>query len=264
MAKKEGSRSLMVDRRLSILNQLKSDGAVRVEELSDKLGVCTNTIRRDLKTLEEEGILRRIHGGALSSGPNSGLTPFNERLGMNLEEKKRIAQTAKSLISNGKTIIIDAGTTMFELAKTLSSFTNLTVITNSIEIGNYILAKMPNITLIFSGGMVLEESRCMIGIPAENFFSNIHADITFLATRAISIKDGCTNQNLQEIPVKQKMVGAGKKIVVLADSSKFGEVALSKICSMEKVHTLVTEENIPAEQLDAFTNLGINILVAPK
>lgn len=256
-------RLLMIDRRLSIINQLKANNAVRVEDLSNQLSVSTNTIRRDLKALEEEGILRRVQGGALPNGPITGLTPFNQRLGVHLKEKKQIALKAKSLISNGDTIIIDAGTTMFELAKLLTSFSYLTVISNSIEIGNYLLANNPKITLILSGGIVLEESRCMVGIPAENFFSNINADITFLATRAISEKEGCTNQRLQEIPVKQKMIEAGKKVVLLADSSKIGRVALSKICPIESVHTLVTDDKIAHERIAAFNNCGVEILIAP-
>lgn len=254
-------QTLMVDRHLRITTQLQKDKAVRIEELSNSLGVSPNTIRRDLKALEEEGVLRRIQGGALLNENNQGLTTFDERLEKNLEAKKKIARKATSLIAPGDTIIIDSGTTMFELAKLLPPLSDLTVITNSIEIGNYLLAhKQQDMTLIISGGIALEGSRCLVGIPAENFFAQIHADTLFLAVRGITLQNGFTNQNLQEIPVKRRMITAAKKIVVLADNSKFGKSAISSICAIEDVQTLVTDGAMPSEFSEGLAKRGVTVI----
>ena len=162
--------SLQIERQLQIQELINKQQTVKVEELARKLNVSPNTIRRDLRRLERQGVLKRIQGGAMLPEIQATLRQsFDLRSRTNPTEKEIIGKYATNLVRPGSTIIIDAGTTTQQLANCLCNFENVTVASNSLEVG-YTLMSCPHITVILSGGIVLGNSRVLTGLPAENFF----------------------------------------------------------------------------------------------
>lgn len=257
--------ALQVERQLVIQNLIKQHQTVRVDELAAQLNVSANTIRRDLTMLEKQGVLKRTQGGAvlgdISPTSASARQSFDLRQSKHSAAKERIGRRAAQLVSPGSTIILDAGTTTQYLAYELTTFERLTVATNSVEAA-YSLIPYPNLTVILSGGILQGSSRSMIGLPAEQFFLQIHADQLFLATCGISLERGLTNGNLHETPIKQKMIEVAKKVIVLADSTKFGHVALSTFAPLECVDAIITDEQAPPDMVEQLTRDGIHVIIA--
>jgi DeoR/GlpR family transcriptional regulator of sugar metabolism len=257
--------ALQVERQLLIQSLIKENQTVRVDELAEKLNVSPNTIRRDLTMLEKHGVLKRTQGGAVLG--EISLSPirqsFDLRAGKNLAEKERIGKCAAQFVQPGSTIILDAGTTTQQLANNIHNIEHITVVTNSLEAA-YSLIPYSNLTVILSGGILLDGSRSLIGLPAENFFSQIHADQLFLGTCGISIERGLTNGNMYETPVKQKMIEVVKEVILLADHEKFGKVALSPFASLDCIHKIITDEKAPAEMVAQFESQGIEIIIATE
>lgn len=247
-----------------IQNLIREQQTVKVDDLARKLAVSPNTIRRDLTMLEKQGVLKRTQGGAVL-GEISPTAPtrqsFDLRLGKHPVEKERIGKCAAQFIQPGSTIILDAGTTTQQLAGALMTVDRLTIATNSVEIA-YSLIPYQNLTVILSGGILLGSSRSLIGLPAEQFFAQIHADQLFLATRGISFEKGLTNGNLHEMPIKQKMIEVAKEVILLADHEKFGRVALTSFAPLNSVQKIITDQKAPAEMLARLQAQGIDVVIA--
>ena len=252
--------SLQIERQLTIQTLIKKSQTVRIEDLANRLNVSPNTIRRDLAILEQQGVLRRTQGGAVLQDAQPPIRqPFEQRSRSYSAEKEAIGKYAATLVEPGSTIILDAGTTTQHLANHLHEIEELTVATNSLEIA-YSLTPYPNITLIVSGGIFFESSRSLTGLPAENFFSQIHAAQLFLGARGVSIEDGLTNANMYETPIKKQMIEVSKEIILLADHSKFGNVTLSPFAPLQSVHKLITDRHTPQQMIEEFENLGITVV----
>ena len=254
---------LQVERQLMIQAVLQEHQTVRVEELAARLQVSPNTIRRDLTLLEKQGVLKRTQGGAIRQEIQQHLArpPFDSRSLNNLAEKERIGKYAATLVKPGSTIILDAGTTTQQLANYLPTSAHVTVATNSLEAA-YTLMLQPGITVILSGGILLGRTRSLIGLPAENFFAQIHAEQLFLAASGISLENGLTNGNMYETPVKQKMIAVAKEVILLADHEKFGKVSLSPFAPLRCVHKIITDADLPPAMLAQLTAAGIEVLLA--
>ncbi len=255
----EQSDKLLQPERLGrILSILEERGTVKVSDLSILCKVSENTIRRDLIELEELGNCSRSKGVATFRQKSQEVTPFSQRLSSHHRSKRAIAKKAAMMVSSGSTVILDSGTTAVELAEELSHKSHITVITPSLEAA-VILSGIPEITLILPGGIVNPSSRSLIGQPAEQFFRNIHADILFLAVKAISFDTGLSDHTIIEASVKKEMIKAAEKIVVLADSSKLGKKALSRIAPISIVDTLITDDLSDSEFLNTLRSEGIEI-----
>jgi DeoR/GlpR family transcriptional regulator of sugar metabolism len=250
---------LQVERHKDIINLLRVQNVVKIEDLVRTLGVSENTVRRDLGALEQEGLLRRTQGGALLPAGTPYFTPFTERQQRNTTEKRLIAHEAARLISPGSTIILDAGTTTIELAHAVKGIPELTVVTTSIEVANCLL-NAPQVSVLLSGGILFPISRSLVGLPAEQFFDGINADLLFLSVRGISFEKGFTNQNIQETAVKQRMIKAAREVVVLADSSKFNKVTLSAVCGLDDVDVIITDRGAPTALVEQLRERGIKII----
>lgn len=260
----EQPMSLQIERQLLIQALIKEYQTVKVEELARRLDVSHNTIRRDLSALEKQGVLKRTQGGAIVQDLQPATRQsFALRSRTNVLEKEIIGKCAARLVKSGSTIILDAGTTTQQLADNLRHLENLTIATNSLEIA-YSLMTNQNITVILSGGIVIGASRSLTGLPAENFFTQIHADQIFLATCGISLERGLSNRNMHEIPVKQKMIEVAREVILLADHDKFDKVALSSFAPLSCVHKIVTDEKAPKDMVAQLENLGIQVIIAPE
>lgn len=234
------------ERWLLIMDIIRAEKTVRVEDLAHRLNVSENTIRRDLNMLSGKNMLQRTQGGAVSAEEGLSERTFNERRDKNSNGKEMIAEKAAEFINKGDTIILDGGTTGVYLAERICDMEHITVLTNSLDVAN-ILADSKGITLVLSAGILNNDSRTVTGMPAEKFFSDINADKLFLAVTALSAEYGLSDQNMFETPVKIKMIERAKEIIVLADNTKFDKRAFSPIGDLSIIDRIITD-SAPDEQ----------------
>jgi DeoR family transcriptional regulator of aga operon len=249
------------DRRQIILEELADRGAVNVSALSRNAGVSDMTIRRDLEALKSEGLLRRVHGGAVSTVSRGYEPPFALRAGRDSEAKARIARLAATLISDGETATIDVGTTALELARALGETTNMTVLTPSLRVATE-LAGNPEIRLIVTGGIARPGELSLVGDLAERAFAELHCDTAFLGVGAVDAEAGVSEFNLDDTRVKRAALESSRRCVVLADATKIGRVALASVCPIERVDVLVTDSGASDEALAPIRDSGVEVLVA--
>ncbi|MFC4599832.1 DeoR/GlpR family DNA-binding transcription regulator [Cohnella hongkongensis] len=252
---------LVHERHNAILHMLHENQSVRVSDLIGKFGVSFETIRRDLESLEKEGFLRRVHGGAtLPAFDYRKELPFTVRELKRVKEKAELAQTAAKLVSDGQSLFLDVSTTNTEFAKVLmKNFERLTVLTNSFAISSLLMEK-PGFTIIFIGGVVRNSEQCVVGDIAEDFVSRFHADTFFMSISGISLNEGLTDYGIGEIQLKKKMMARSKEIVVLADSSKFGAVSLSPVCGFDEIDRIVTDSHVDPETVRSLAKAGVEVV----
>jgi DeoR family transcriptional regulator, aga operon transcriptional repressor len=256
-------RMFVEERRRHILDLLDLSKRVTVRELADAFSVSAVTVRSDLEVLAEMGALVRSHGGAvkpLSPAPNLPIS-LKERLRQN--EKARIGVMAASMIQDGETVIFDSGTTTAAVAKCVASLrlTSLTVITNALNIATE-LASLPHVRVIILGGIVRGAALSMVGPHAEQALSNLNADRVFLGVDGIDPEVGLTTPDVLEAQLSALMIRVSREVVAVADSSKFMNRSLSVIAKLDSIHTIVTDEGIPAPMLDALHENGVEVLIA--
>lgn len=244
-------------RRLEIIDILsESDkGIVSIRELSRRLGVSEMTIRRDLDWLAERSILNRVHGGAIAyqSGQEK---PFLDRAGQANPQKIAVGWTAAHLVKEGDKILLDAGTTTQQVARHLIEKSNLTVITNNLYVAAE-LAPYPAIETIVLGGSVKHQENCTIGPITKQELAIFSVDKYFLSASGFSIRQGITDHDLREVEIKQAMMRAAAEIILVADSSKWNAVNLVRICRLQDIHALVTDDELPQQAIGELENEGI-------
>jgi len=248
-------------RRRNIDERVRRHGEVSVLELAELYQVSEMTIRRDLEALEAEGLLRRVRGGAISAISRSYEPPVSRRLEENFDAKSLIAKRAIELLTNGETAIIDVGTTTLEFAKALNASRGNTIVTPSLVVASE-LAKNPNMKVIVTGGIVRHGEMSLIGPIAEDLFKEINADVMFLGIGGLDITRGLTEYSLEDTRVKQLAIQASRRVVVLADASKLGNVALSRVASLDIIDTLVTDAKPDNPEVLALIDLGATVLFA--
>ena len=212
------------EREQEILNILKkTNGFVTVKQLCEMLFASESSIRRDLKSLEEQGLVKRSYGGASLENSCSTIVTFNHRTRQNVNAKREIAQKASMLIKDGSIIFLDQSSTSFYLAEEIIGRSSLTVVTNNIEI--IMLLSNSKIKILSTGGFLSDENRnCLIGGDAQRTFENIYADIAFFSVKAVSEDGIVTDCSREEVVVRDRMLKNAARRVLLCDSSKFREV----------------------------------------
>ncbi len=258
----ENESKSTVSRRKKILEKLNTNGQVNVKELSESLGVTGVTIRNDLIKLEKKRLLIRARGGAMKMDQNylGADYSLSEKQKKHHLEKKEIGKRASELIENDNTIIIDSGSTTFEVAKNLSKFDNLTVITNALNVATY-LAELKNINVIVPGGILRKNSLSLVGILAEKGFKDFFCDKLFLGVDGFDTNHGISTPNLEEAHLNQIMIEISKEVIVVADSSKFQRRGFAFIAPINKITTLVTDKGIPAEEKAKLEDSGIKVVI---
>lgn len=249
-----------VARHHTILEMLESSGIVLVPELVRRLNVSEMTIRRDLASLERKGLLKRIHGGAVSSRGRSYEPPFILRSAERIEQKKRIGKAAAGLIHNGDSVMLDVGTTTLEVAHNLADHNNLTIITPCFQIAN-LLVEHPGIRLILTGGILRPVELSMIGHLAERAIQDFYVDQLFLGAGGIDLQAGLTEFNMEDALIKQAMLRSAKEITLVADSSKFGQVAFAAIAPLKVVDRIITDDELSQQIAQEIDQLEIELLL---
>ena len=257
----KASPPTMDERRGSIVEFLKKEGKIRVEELADRLKVSQVTIRKDLDALESRGLLERSHGNAVFSQQSRFNIAFLEKLQMQASAKGLIAQAAANHIHEGDSIILDSGTTTLALAKVLvGKFRSLFVITNSVpaalELTN------AGYELLLVGGQVRNHSMALIGPMGLRNLENYHVDRAFMGTSGITLKHGYSTPDSLDAQMKQAMIRIADKAYVLTDSSKFGHNCIASFAKSSDIHLTLTDSGIPPKVVKDFKQHGIDIQIA--
>jgi len=247
-------------RRQEILNLIREDGHAKVQKLAQIFKVSEVTIRQDLESLEKLGYVQREYGGAfLKDVGNFAITGTLLNESVNAEEKKEVARKAVALIKEGDCIILDSGSTTTELAKLMTGFRNLNVITNALNIA-YILGGNPGINLIVSGGEFKAPTLSLTGDVAAASFKGIHVNKCFLATAGISPDMQLTYPSLSDLVVKSAMIRAAEKVYLLADSAKIGVSSFASLGRLSLVDELITDSKITPEQIEAIREMQVDVL----
>src|SRR5665213_2636002 len=217
----------------TILERLSLDDSVNVVELARVLGVSSATVRRDLALLESQRLLERTHGGAVSQGVLYEL-PLRYKTNRQPEQKRRIAKEAASRVREGWAVALTGGTTTTEVARALVDMPRLTIVTNALNIASEIAVR-PNLKLVVTGGVARAESYELVGPIAEASLEGLNLDIAFLVVDGISPRAGLTTHHEIEAGTDRALMARAEQVVVVADSSKIGQVAFARICELSKV-----------------------------
>ncbi len=250
-----------IARRQKILELVESRQSVTVTELCQTLDVSEVTIRRDLRHLSAQQLVRRVHGGAVSSRGRNYEPPIIIRATTNQKQKEAIARAAAELVDEGDSIALDIGTTTLALAHALVGISNLTIITASLPIAN-VLADAPSSRLILTGGILRRQEHSMVGHVAIRTYRDFNLDKAFIGVGGVDLRAGLTEYNLEDTVVKQAMIDRARQIVVLADSSKIGRTCFASVALLEFVDTLVTDSGTPKEFADELRARGIEVISA--
>ncbi|NTW90852.1 MAG: DeoR/GlpR transcriptional regulator [Erysipelotrichaceae bacterium] len=245
---------LVGQRRNRIIELLKENHSISVSDLCEILEASEATIRRDLSILENSGKLERTHGGAIYNESNriNIEDVLSSREGKFLFEKQAIAKKAFDLLENHDTIVLDAGTTTYELAYLIGqSNLQLTIVTNSMIVFKE-LAKNPNVELIILGGKVRTNTLASVGSAAVELMQRLFVDKAFLGTNGISLNEGFTTTDMDEAGIKRAMIQSSKQRIILADNSKFNKVYINQFAPVSMVDIIVTDNQTNKELLNEF------------
>jgi len=248
----------MIERRMKLIKDCSIDDKISVAELSVKYHVSQVTIRNDLRILQKDGLVRRIHGGASS---NSDEFIVN-RLNINYETKMQIAERAAQIVNSGETIIIESGSTNALLAKKLGETKDVTIITNSCFIANYV-RDIPNINIILLGGNYQADSEVCVGPLTRQGLQSFYVDKLFIGTDGFSDENGFTCVNLLRAEVVSAMAKRSVSSIVLTDSSKFSQRGVASQLSLSEVNTVITDDKIPDSARSALERNGILVITVP-
>lgn len=257
----EETLSGIAQRHGQILDLLLRKGSVSVSYLAELLKVSEVTLRKDLSALEKQRKLYRTHGSAILASPYISDRHVDEKEKQNVDEKHAVSAHAAKMVSANDSIIIGSGTTMTFLARSLSHFPHhLTVITSALQVTS-ILSRNKNIDVLQLGGFVRSSSMSVVGEYAEEILDNFHCSKFFLGVDGITPDFGLTTTSAMEAGLNRAMIRTAQKVVVLADSTKFGRIGFSKICDLDDVDEIITDGKISPPMLEQLSERGIETTV---
>jgi len=228
------------ERQIKMLEYINAKKKVSTKELSEEFKTSVVTIRKDINDLAKKGLVINVHGGVLALSDKLTLEiPSYAKAKQHIQEKKIIGKLAASMIEDNDVIILDSGSTTFEVGDAIG-LKKVTVITNDIKIG-YSLANKPNVTLVIPGGTVEHNLYTLCGIETINFIKNIRADKLFLGCDAIDFINGITNRTLLEVGAKRAMIDVSKFVIAVADSSKHDKEVFAHLCRLDEIDVLATD-----------------------
>ncbi|MFD7104506.1 DeoR/GlpR family DNA-binding transcription regulator [Streptomyces celluloflavus] len=269
------SHNLLAEqRRALILDEVRRRGGVRVNELTRRLSVSDMTVRRDLDALARQGMLEKVHGGAVPvSEPSAHEPGFEAKSGLELSAKEDIARAAARMAPPGSAIALAGGTTAFALAQQLLEVPELTVVTNSVRVADVFYGAQraeasggaeprPGAPTVVLTGGVRTPSDTLVGPVADAAIRSLHFDVLFLGVHGISVEAGLSTPNLAEAETNRHFVRSARRVVVVADHTKWGTVGLSSFASLDEVDVLVTDAGLSAGARAEISELPPELLVA--
>src|SRR6202012_5584719 len=230
-----------------------------LEELSQHVEASVSTVRRDLTVMEVSGNLRRTHGGARIVTPKSDEFAFSSRDSHQSSEKEMIGKACAELISQNQSVILDAGTTVYHVARNLEEKAPQ-IVTNSLPVAN-LFASANRVEVILAGGVIYPRLGVLVGPMTVEAFSKMRADVAIMSAGGITL-EGITNSHALLIDIQRAMLKAAQKIVFCLDHSKFGRQSVSPLCGLDMVDTIVTDSLAPAELVNGLRERGVEVIVA--
>ncbi|WP_043625582.1 DeoR/GlpR family DNA-binding transcription regulator [Nonomuraea candida] len=249
-----------MERLRAIIDTLRKQDSVSVAELAAEHGVSEMTIRRDLDELAQQGVVRRVRGGALSLLLRGEEPPFGVREREAVEAKRRIGAEAAALIADGEAVVLDGGTTALEVARALLD-RRVTVLPLALQ-AMTLLAGAPRVRLVLPGGEVRKGELNVMGPLAENSIRALRFDTAVIGCCGLSAEHGLTAHDLPEVAVKQAAIAAARRVVVVCDSGKFSHTAFGAVCPITRLDVVVTDPGIPPEERDALAAAEVAVRVA--
>ncbi|WP_285767268.1 DeoR/GlpR family DNA-binding transcription regulator [Peribacillus sp. SI8-4] len=249
------------ERRKIILEKLTDQHRVTIKELSEDIKVSEATLRTDLSKMEEEGLLKRTHGGAILSDKQDSDTSFTTRELKNRHEKAAIAKKAAELLSNGQCIMLDSSSTALELARTIKDMPiRLTVVTSGINTALE-LNENPHITVILLGGIIKKGSFSLEGSLGINILNQINIDLMFTSANGFSFESGLTDFSVYEVELKKAMVSASNKVVALLDHTKINKNSIASFASVKQIDTIITDDDVTGSYINNLKEQNVKVLM---
>lgn len=251
-------------RQTYILGRIREDGGVRVGDLARELGVSDMTVRRDLELLEKQGLLEKVHGGATAVTGSAVFEPgFAAKSVLQEAEKEAIAEAAIRLVNPGMAIGISAGTTTHELARRIVDVPGLTVVTNSFSVADTLhRAASSDCTVILTGG-IRTPSDALVGPFAVAAIRTIHVDLLFMGVHGMDPHSGFTTPNILEGETNRALVEAARRLVVVADHTKWGVVGISSMARLDEADTVITDDGVSEEARGILRGAIRELVVVP-
>lgn len=250
-----------IERQQAILALLQRQQRVKIAQICEEFAVSEATARRDLDALASQGLIQRVHGGAIPLQPATPEPPLLERSQEQADEKARIGRLAATLVQDGETIFLGSGTTVLEIAKHLREHKGLTIITNSLPVVN-LFAGMEHIQVVCLGGILRDSELSFIGHITEQALSEVRADKVFLGVRAVDLEHGLTNDYLPETMTDRAILKIGREIIVVADHTKCSRVSTAFLAPLTSMHTFITTQEADESFITALQELGVRVLLA--
>jgi len=250
----------ITERHQHIINKLQHEGQVQVVDLCDELKVSSVTIRKDLKLLEDKGLLFRTHGGATQHNPYTVDRSVNEKEKIQASEKNSIGAAAAKLIAPNDSILIASGTTVLALAKNIKPLENLTVITSALPVALELI-RHPEIEVLQLGGLLRKNSSSVAGPYSESILADFSCSKLFLGVDGIDLEFGLTTTNVMEAHLNRQMINISQKTIVLADSTKFGKRGFGRICGFEDIDQVITDKGISEHIIKSLEGMGVKVTV---
>jgi DeoR/GlpR family transcriptional regulator of sugar metabolism len=257
-----------LERREQILKDIDLLDDNMIPILSRKYGVSEMTIRRDLQALEQTGVIRRTYGGAVR-WPQPGGAPTvvarEKRQMLAQAQKAAIARyAAAELVRDGDILVLEGSTTVTGMVPHIAERQNLTVMTNSLFTAEELRRRMPHsATLLCAGGILRPESSTFVGPVAERFFRELHVSRLFISATGLTLHGGITDPQMLETQVKRAMIESAGEVIVMLDGTKFGKRSLTRVIDFSEIALLITDEDAPAEMLEALRAQGVALAVVP-
>lgn len=250
-------------RRKQILEELQARGGVRLAELSEALSVSEMTIRRDLDVLQKEGLIERVHGGAVVAQFGSEEPGFEKKVQRQQAEKAAIAESAAQMVKPGMAVALSAGTTTWALARALSRSTGVTAVTNSLDAWHELQRAGTGSTVILTGGESRTPSGALVGPTADASIRSLHFDILFLGVHGVDPVAGLTTPNIAEAETNRTFISRSRRLVVVADHTKWRTTALCTMADLSEVDTLVSDSGLPEDARRQLRSRIGEVVVAP-
>lgn len=248
---------LKEERQNYILEKVRENNKVKSNDLAVELNVSEDTIRRDLNQLSHNGLILKVHGGALAT--HQKLYQFNESSIFNRENKIKVAKKAISLLQDGQVIIMSGGTTNLEVARLLPKELKLTIYTFSLPIAMQ-LAEHPNVEVFLIGGKLHKKALVSVGVNVVKILTKIKADICFLGTSGIDVEEGITEVGYEVSFVKSVMIASSKNVVALFTSDKLDTIQRFPVCELNEIHKIVTDLSSDDPKLYPYIRKGVEVL----
>jgi DeoR/GlpR family transcriptional regulator of sugar metabolism len=253
------------ERKSKIVDLIQETGRVNITDLCSMFDVSEMTVRRDMNELDRQGLVRRVHGGAIASLGRSYEPSFQTRSVKNQTAKESIGRKAAELIFDGDSIALDVGTTTLEIVPGLVGKRNLTIVTSCLQIASKIVDQLSleiDARLIITGGIVRPRELSMVGHIPEQVYHDLHVDKAFIGIGGVSLADGFTEYNIEDTQIKKMLMNSAREKIVVADGTKFGVTTFASVAQLTDVDTIVTDRMAPADMIEQIREQGVEVILA--